>query len=404
MFKYQSEIINEILEKRGHELSSLHYESECIDSWIEEVKGGYPKLCDYQSEWLNYVNENPIGEFPYETITDVTEATINNVVPYAYESAILKGNTLVNHINRMYEIQCEAGGYERFTIMSGKTLPAGTYILLYNVIKTGGEATTESGDRNTPYYTKVDGTKIYQGWENHNSTTGKKYWVFTSDQAIETMTYWCAYRSEEVHVKDFVLLTYQEGMENWDIPFFEGMQSVKMPVLTTTGKNLLNANNITLGSYVVGGGEYGNETRFENDAKRAYITIPVKPNTKYTYKSNNIFGYLRCMKNLGVEAGLISMNSLTNTITTTEETNYISINLRHTDETVQQLTREMIDSAEIMFVEGEDASSYEPFKSNILTVNEDVTLRSNGDICDELNLLTGQLMQRIGEDGVFLSH
>ncbi len=42
-------------------------------------------------------------------------------------------------------------------------------------------------------------------------------------------------------------------------------------------------------------------------------------------------------------------------------------------------------------------------KSNILTVNEDVTLRSNGDICDELNLLTGQLTQRIGEDGVVLS-
>ena len=42
-------------------------------------------------------------------------------------------------------------------------------------------------------------------------------------------------------------------------------------------------------------------------------------------------------------------------------------------------------------------------KTNTLTVNEDVTLRSNGDICDELNLLTGQLTQRIGEDGVVLS-
>lgn len=46
---------------------------------------------------------------------------------------------------------------------------------------------------------------------------------------------------------------------------------------------------------------------------------------------------------------------------------------------------------------------YAEHKSNILTVNEDVTLRSNGDICDELNLLTGQLTQRIGEDGVVLS-
>lgn len=45
----------------------------------------------------------------------------------------------------------------------------------------------------------------------------------------------------------------------------------------------------------------------------------------------------------------------------------------------------------------------QPYKSNILTVNEDVTLRSNGNICDELNLLTGQLTQRIDEDGEVLS-
>ena len=50
-----------------------------------------------------------------------------------------------------------------------------------------------------------------------------------------------------------------------------------------------------------------------------------------------------------------------------------------------------------------ELTTYEPYKSNILTVNEDVTLRSNGDICDELNLLTGQLTQRIDEDGEVLS-
>ena len=94
--KYKSEIINDILEQRGHEKSSLHYESECIETWINEAKGSYPKLCDYESEWLNYIMENPIGEFPYETITDVTDATVNNVVPLAYKSAILSGNTLVN--------------------------------------------------------------------------------------------------------------------------------------------------------------------------------------------------------------------------------------------------------------------------------------------------------------------
>ena len=42
-------------------------------------------------------------------------------------------------------------------------------------------------------------------------------------------------------------------------------------------------------------------------------------------------------------------------------------------------------------------------KTNILTVNEDVTLRSNGDICDTLDLITGQFTQRIDENGEVLA-
>ena len=48
---------------------------------------------------------------------------------------------------------------------------------------------------------------------------------------------------------------------------------------------------------------------------------------------------------------------------------------------------------------------YEPHKSNILTVNEDVELRGIGDVRDELNLMTGEFTNRIGYnivDGVNL--
>ena len=67
--KYQSELIKEIVDTRGHKKSSLHYQSECVETCIEEVKGSYPKLIDYQGEWLNYMVENHIGEFPYVTRT-----------------------------------------------------------------------------------------------------------------------------------------------------------------------------------------------------------------------------------------------------------------------------------------------------------------------------------------------
>ena len=43
------------------------------------------------------------------------------------------------------------------------------------------------------------------------------------------------------------------------------------------------------------------------------------------------------------------------------------------------------------------------YKTNILSCNEEVILRSNGNVYDELNLLTGKLTQRIDEDGVILT-
>ena len=67
-----------------------------------------------------------------------------------------------------------------------------------------------------------------------------------------------------------MLIPYQQGMENWDIPYFEGMQSVKMPVLTTTGKNLF---------------ELPQSDKMLKGSTGKYIKLNLKPNTNYTYNS-----------------------------------------------------------------------------------------------------------------------
>lgn len=36
--KYQSDILNEIIDKEGHITSLLHYESECIEHAINEIE------------------------------------------------------------------------------------------------------------------------------------------------------------------------------------------------------------------------------------------------------------------------------------------------------------------------------------------------------------------------------
>ena len=51
----------------------------------------------------------------------------------------------------------------------------------------------------------------------------------------------------------------------------------------------------------------------------------------------------------------------------------------------------------IQLEESLSPTPFEPYKSNILTVNEEVELGSVGEVKDELNLTTGELTQRVGE-------
>ena len=51
----------------------------------------------------------------------------------------------------------------------------------------------------------------------------------------------------------------------------------------------------------------------------------------------------------------------------------------------------------IQLEEGSVATTFEKHRTNILTCNDEVELRGIGDVKDELDLLTGELTQRIGE-------
>lgn len=176
-----------------------------------------------------------------------------------------------------------------------------------------------------------------------------------------------------------ILETFEEG-RNLELV------SVRMPVLTTTGKNTLNPNEITLDSsshtnpesYTYSEGVYTFKNSRSNNQMRFTIT---KQNA-----SDKILYEVLEVKDLNgnVTPHQIAMEG------SNDKNYWFSI-----------VRPDWGNVGEVKIKLGVD--SLEPYKSNILTVNEDVTLRSNGDICDELNLLTGQLTQRIGEDGVVLS-
>ena len=180
--------------------------------------------------------------------------------------------------------------------------------------------------------------------------------------------------------------------------------SVKMPVLCTTGKNLFDLELVQGGH---GYGEVGKKPNFNMSTTRVTnVTgnyIKINPNTKITFSISNdiIFSIAELDINgygLG-DTGWVIKSS--HTITTKEKTSYIGFNFRKFDNSI--ITPQEVFDGNPMLEIIDTVTTYEPFKSIILTVNEDVTLRGVGDVKDELNLLTGELTQRIGENNEVLA-
>lgn len=161
--------------------------------------------------------------------------------------------------------------------------------------------------------------------------------------------------------------------------------SVKMPVLMTTGKNIVG--NLEKGS-IGANGENVNNANDSLYTRTGFILL--KKDTSYSFSLNGVKKsyhlYLYDLnKNFKEKIGMKNEY-------TPEVNCYIRL-----------FQMDNINNALYQVEEGTIATPYEPYQSNILTVNEEVTLRSNGDVYDELNLLTGRLTQRIDENNEVLS-
>ena len=90
--KYESDLLFDLMKRDGDDTPSdvLPYESELKEKYLNQVVGAYPKLQDYRPEWLYYnLYHHLPSDFPVESVANVTSASFNNVVPYAYKSANL---------------------------------------------------------------------------------------------------------------------------------------------------------------------------------------------------------------------------------------------------------------------------------------------------------------------------
>lgn len=157
--------------------------------------------------------------------------------------------------------------------------------------------------------------------------------------------------------------------------------SVKVPVLTTVGKNLFDGE-LENGAIVSSTGVNTPST----DNVRSVGYIRVNPNASIVlsndlgYSNNFIYEYDFNKNFIG--------RKHSNPFTTSENCHYI----RFRSDTNQPNL-----NVKYQIEYGTQPTTYKPYKTNILSTSEDVELRGVGGVRDELNLLTGEVTQRIGE-------
>lgn len=315
----------------------------------------------------------------------------------AYKSAILKGQTLVNLWGDGGTKNIEPNNSVLYKNSMFKT--STKYIIKFNILQSNS-----SNELMLQYYN--DGQWIINDYLD-NIKLGLNSFIVTStssDFNVIRFFYPTSYGTETVIINDIMIIEYQEGMKNWDIPYFEGMKSVRMPVLKSIGKNLLDvgiARNETINGITYNLDNDGlitvNGTATHISDFYLYGSISPTGKSFYLPKGEYIIGekivsanvFFRVKKQNGTTGTIFLNNGKYYDVK--EDVEVYGVVLRvESGKTVNG-------SAKFQLEKGTISSSFEEHKSNILTVNEDVELRGIGDVQDTLDLMTGEVVERIGE-------
>ena len=384
---------------------------------VEPIQSRYELLIAYL---IKNGGMNDVTYVLHEFLASETHYTMYNTQEKPTKSAILKGQTLVNLVPRKIIDHIASSDWDGYCCLVQNSkqsidqwrtlqdLKPNTKYYISCYVETFEDANNKDYCLNNPSVESIFGdSMIING-------VGRYQWLSTTKSEL-TDEIFIALRSQNAHargaikIRDIMIIEYQQGMENWDIPYFEGMQSVKMPVLTTMGKNLFNMNkpydtitdsqatviqdtnqitvssaesgiyvnaNFILDKDLLKGKTITGSCLYESDEKDIG-TVQI------TYQDGNGDHHYQWIK---TPRTFTFPNSFIGDV-------MLSISANNTD-TPQSNT---VTVKNIQLELGSTATSYEPYKSNVLTVNEPIELRGIGDVKDELNLLTGEVVERTGE-------
>ena len=180
-----------------------------------------------------------------------------------------------------------------------------------------------------------------------------------------------------------ILETFEEG-RNLELV------SVRMPVLLVVGKNWCSCSNSIFMPTVASAWYFSNgerQTKYGNNLTRDvggewfYLSGGIYT---FSYAEETTQGF-QLIKEFESKKYSISNNS-----NRSIEEGWYTVRIKSPSDSLVEI--KLID---LQIEQGSTATYYEEHKSNILSCNEEVILRSKSDIYDELNALTGQLIQRI---------
>lgn len=308
-----------------------------------------------------------------------------NVVDGVAKSAILKGQTLVN-ICKPFEFDIQTTG-------SGLRHLKDNYNMLNIPL-----------DDNKKYsvWVEVDINEIGAFSLSHTGGVASLVFDPITDLTLtggSVVVYPCAKRrnsnntcftigampgSTEGRLKGRVMV-FEGDVRGLELSYFEGMQSVRMPVLTTTGKNLC------------GRMESGSLTQTEGmpgeHPGRIRTVDYIKIDSSYwvSTETSAVLGlryYDNNKKCIGYPTITMSANTPVNITNIPSGSKYLKF-------TVVDITD--VNYKIYLTKEKHTTGEYEPFKSNILSTPSDLVLGKVGDVEDTLNLLTGEVVEQTEE-------
>lgn len=350
------------------------------------------------------LSTNVLDKFSREvTVDSAMSKIIDGTLDGVYESCVFKGRSLVNLLN--YSFPSRTNWYDNAGansyIRTGQSIsmlkPNTDYLMWFE-----GETTIVQilalSTVFTKAYFELTGKSLVKV-RTVNGELPDNFTIHFKSSVGGSLT-----DNEKASVK-LMLIEYIEGMEEWDIPYFEGICDVKMPILRNTGKNLfdvnllkgLNSNVVVTDGIVTINNAYSNGLGV--NGKKAFWFL--KPNKTYRYsctvtntgQSNGLDGGFYFAKRLA--DGTMTYFSIYPNRTVTIPSDWDNYTTAIMYGALNN--NGLVTVKNMQFEEANVTTAYEDYKTNILRTSEEIVLREVGGVHDTYNVLTGEYTQRVGE-------